>query len=349
MVTHTAHLNRIQPGAVGAEAPWGLIGRDAKMLRIAEVVEAVAPTDTTTLITGESGTGKSMLARAIHAASARRREPLVTFACGSIPETLLESELFGHVRGSFTGAVADRPGKLGAADGGTLFLDEIHAASPALQLKLLRVLQERCYEPVGSTRTLRADARFVLACNEPLEPLVESGRFREDLYYRIHIVTIDMPPLRERPEDITRLAEHFLEHHAARVGRIFVGFDASAAEAMRRHAWPGNVRELENAIERAVVLAPRPTITADDLPERVRGASSAGAASEASAEVWVPEDWTPQPLKQALLEPERQILLAALRACDWNRQATARALEIDRTTLYKKMRLHGLDGPDVET
>jgi DNA-binding NtrC family response regulator len=323
-----------------------LVGHDPRMHRVYELVEAVAPTRTTVLVNGESGTGKTMIARAIHEMSPRRDGPLVTFSCGAIPETLLESELFGHVRGAFTGADVDKPGKLRAAEGGTLFIDEINSATPALQLKLLRVLQEKTYEPVGSHETRTADVRFVLATNEPLDRLVKEGRFREDLYYRINVVAVELPPLRQRNGDVMALAHHFVNKFCDETGKVVTGIDAEAMEALVRYAWPGNVRELENAIERAVVLARHPVIKIEHLPDPIRFQSPDGQPGfrERRRGGWgPPRDWAPQALKKALREPEKQILLAALRHRHWNRQQTAADLGIDRTTLYKKIKEYGLE------
>lgn len=326
-----------------------LVGSDYRMQKVYDLIEAVAASKTTVLITGDSGTGKTMVARAIHTRSPRSGGPFITFACGAIPETLLESELFGHAKGAFTGADADKPGKLLAAHGGTLFIDEINSATPALQLKLLRVLQERQFEPVGSTQTISVDVRFILATNQPLLELVRAGSFREDLYYRINVVSILVPPLRDRAGDIPLLADHFLAKYCAEAGKTITGFTPEAAAALARYPWPGNVRELENAVERAVVLSRRPVIQLDDLPDAVRLGDQARASTpghgQARHNLYSPAldgGWRPMPLEQALREPEKQIILAALEANAWNRQETARQLNINRTTLYKKMRLFGL-------
>jgi len=328
------------------ESTFGLgnmVGGDHRMLKIAETVNAVANSRTTVLMTGESGVGKSMIASAIHQASNRQAQPYVELACGSIPETLLESELFGHVKGAFTGAHADKVGKFLAADGGTLFLDEINSASPAMQLKLLRVLQERKFEPVGSNETIEVDVRVILASNQPLEDLVASGEFRQDLYYRINVVKIEMPPLRERVSDIPTLAEHFLELQASELGRQFTGFTPEALDVLRRYEYPGNVRELSNIVERAAVLTRSQTIGVDDLPTHVLDRES-NPIQLTSA----PDDqpWIPMSLGDAMAEPERQIILKALAANDWNRQQTAEVLGINRTTLYKKMKQLGIDPQD---
>src|SRR5688572_25916216 len=247
-----------------------IVGHDYKMLKIFDLVGAVADSRTTVLMTGESGTGKSLVARAIHHRSPRRDKPFIEVSCGALPETLLESELFGHVKGAFTGAIADKPGRFLSADGGTLFLDEINSASPAMQVKLLRVLQERAFEPVGSSETRTVDVRVILATNAELSQLVAEQKFRQDLYYRINVVTIRLPGLRERLGDIPLMAGHFLRRFAQETGREVLGFTESAMACMQRYNWPGNVRELENAVERAVVLSRRPQIDVDDLPESVQ-------------------------------------------------------------------------------
>jgi DNA-binding NtrC family response regulator len=329
-----------------------IVGADPRMLRIYDLIGAVAPSKTTVLMTGESGTGKSMIAQSIHHLSPRKDKPFVQLSCGSIPETLLESELFGHIKGAFTGAHVDKVGRFLAADGGTIFLDEINSASPAMQLKLLRVLQERRFEPVGSTQTIEVDARVILATNKPLEDLVARGEFRQDLYYRINVVTIELPPLRERVSDIPLLAASFLEQQGASVGRTFAGFAPEAMEALRRYTYPGNVRELQNIIERAAVLSHTPTITVADLPPHVSGDAPnrliAGQGQlrlvGTEADTAATENWSPCALEDALREPEKRIILKALRANHWNRQKTADDLKINRTTLYKKMKVLGIEG-----
>jgi DNA-binding NtrC family response regulator len=309
------------------------------MLRMFELMESVADTKTTVLILGESGTGKTMTARALHQLSNRREKPFVEVACGALPETLLESELFGHVAGSFTGASHDKVGKFLQADGGTLFLDEIATASPALQVKLLRVLQDREFEPVGGNFTHKVDVRLVLATNVNLEDAVRQGRFREDLYYRINVITLTQPALRDRIGDIPLLAQHYMNYFCEQTGRKVSEIDDMAIHAMQNYNWPGNVRELVNVIERAVVLCRDGRITTGDLPEklfagqenRTTVAASLGNAS----------------LKAALTEPERQLIIHALESTGWNRQKTAKALGINRTTLYKKMKRYDIDFESV--
>ena len=318
-----------------------VVGHDHRMQKIFDLVEAVADSRTTVLMTGESGAGKSLLARAIHHRSARRDKPFVEVSCGALPETLLESELFGHVKGAFTGALADKPGRFMAADGGTIFLDEINSASPAMQVKLLRVLQERAFEPVGSTETRHVDTRVILASNVDLAKLVAEKQFRQDLYYRINVVTIRMPALRERPGDVALLAGHFLRRFNKEAGREILGFTEAALAAMQRYDWPGNIRELENAVERAVVLCRRPQVDVEDLPESIQVHVSHSMAAKS-----IPVDELydrPMPLTAALEGPERRIIEAALKRNAWNRQATAAELDINRTTLYKKMRKYRLD------
>ena len=320
-----------------------IIGRDPRMIKIYDLIQAVAPTNTTVLMTGESGTGKSLIAKAIHRHSAVLDGPFVEISCGSIPETLLESELFGHVKGAFTGAHADKIGKFLAADQGTLFLDEINSASAGMQLKLLRVLQERKFEPVGSTETVEVNVRVLLATNEPLEGLVREGVFRQDLYYRINVVSIELPPLRERVTDIPLLAEFFLEKYSREHDRRIAGFTAEALAALQEYEMPGNVRELENIVQRAVVLTRRGVIDVDDLPAQVINNQSWRFEEGKDSAVPAPLLWHGEPLTEAVEAQERLIILAALDANGWNRRQTADQLKINRTTLYKKIKHYGLD------
>ena len=331
LVAENRRLKQALSGRLSAD---NIIGQDYRMAKVFDLIDAVADSKTTVLITGESGVGKSLIARAIHAHSPRRGGPFVEVACGALPETLLESELFGHVRGAFTNALADKEGKFAAADGGTIFLDEIATASPQLQVKLLRVLQERAFEPVGSNKTLHVDARVVLATNHDLETEVQAGRFRNDLYYRINVVNIELPPLRERIGDIQLLAEHFLAKYSDAAARRPQGFLPETMAVMQRYSWPGNVRELENCVERAVVLSSQPFIGPDDLPPAIL---KDAASSEA-----VPVSVAGRTLEQTLAGSEKQSIMAALEANNGSRQATAAQLGIDRTTLFKKMKKHGL-------
>ncbi len=309
-----------------------IVGHDHRMRRVFDMVDSVADTKATVLITGESGTGKSLIARAIHRHSARRDKPFVEVACGALPETLLESELFGHVAGSFTGAIGDKIGKFKLADGGTIFLDEISTASPAMQVKLLRVLQELEFEPVGGTKTFKTDCRVILATNEDLSKAVAEGRFRQDLYYRVNVINIELPPLRERLSDIPLLARHFLEEVCQESGRKVTGFSDDALIALQRYRWTGNVRELQNVVERAVLLGKSDIVQVEDLPAQL--------AAEAPVSVHADPG---RNLKQAMTAPEKQIILEVLERNNWNRQATSEELGINRTTLYKKMKRLGLE------
>ncbi len=312
-----------------------ILSHDPRMLRIFDVIDSVADTKATILITGENGTGKSMIARAIHKRSRRASQPFVEIACGALPDNLLESELFGHVAGAFTGAQHAKVGKFLHADNGTIFLDEIGTATPALQIKLLRVLQEFQFEPVGGVETISVDTRVVLATNENLEKAVEQGKFRQDLFYRINVIHLELPALRERPADIPILVEHFLQRALKDVAKEIDGFSPTALEAMVNYAWPGNIRELENVVQRAVLLTKSKTIEIDMLPPALlRGtASNRSIASIA----------TGQTLRDALEGPERQIILEVLRANSFSRSVTADRLGINRTTLYKKMKRLGID------
>jgi DNA-binding NtrC family response regulator len=313
-----------------------MLGSHPSILQTLDLVDRIADTPATVLITGESGTGKSLLARVIHQASGRAGR-FVEVACGCLSESLLESELFGHVAGAFTGATVDREGKFLQADGGTIFLDEIATASPAMQVKLLRVLQDFEFEAVGGSRTHSIDTRVILATHEHLQGLVAQGTFRADLFWRINVVAVEMPPLRSRASDIPLLACHFLSRAVAKAGRRVEGFTAAASAALLRHGWPGNVRELEHAVERAVFLGRGPLIDIADLPPAVAIGWSAGGGDRTAV-------GHPQPsLKRAMAVPERQLILDALRRHGWRRDEAARALGINRTTLYKKAKRLGMD------
>jgi DNA-binding NtrC family response regulator len=312
-----------------------ILSHDPRMLRIFDVIDSVADTKASILITGENGTGKSMIARAIHRRSRRQSNPFVEVACGALPDNLLESELFGHVAGAFTGAQHTKVGKFQHADTGTIFLDEIGTASTALQIKLLRVLQEFQFEPLGGVDTISVDTRVVLATNENLEKAVDEGRFRQDLFYRINVIHLELPALRERPADIPILIEHFLQRTLKDVAKEIEGFSPAAMEAMVNYPWPGNIRELENVVQRAVLLTKSRVIEMDLLPPSVlRGTSGNRTTNTISLG---------QTLRDALEGPERQIILEVLRANSFSRSVTADRLGINRTTLYKKMKKLGID------
>jgi len=307
-----------------------LLGRDVKMQKVFNLIETVAGTEATVLIHGESGTGKTMVARCIHHNSPRRNAPLVEISCGALPENLLESELFGHVKGSFTGAVATKAGKFEAAKGGTVFLDEVDVLPLLLQVKLLRVLQDRKFEKVGSNETITADVRVIAAANQDLDALIKEGKFRRDLYYRLNVVPVFLPPLHERVGDIPVLAEHFMTKYADRNHRDVLGISQQAVERMCRYSWPGNVRELENAIERAIILSKGQHLTVEDFPDVLQDDTKANhdVVSVGS-------------LKDELEAAERRIVEAALKRNNANRQRTAAMLGINRTTLYHKMKKYG--------
>jgi len=309
-----------------------VVGQDPRMLKVFDMVESVADTKATVLLTGESGTGKSMIARAIHRHSSRSGKPFIEVACGALPENLLESELFGHVAGSFTGATGDKTGKFMQADGGTIFLDEIGTASPALQVKLLRVLQEFEFEQVGGDKTFKVDVRVILATNENLADSVSKGTFRQDLYYRINVINIELPSLSQRHSDVPLLAQSFLEELREDTNRTVNGFSDEALLALEAYHWPGNIRELQNVIERAVLLGKGDVIAVSDLPRDITGGPSIAMPRVGN-----------MTLKQALEEPERQIILDVLESNSWNRNATADSLGVNRTTLYKKMKKLGLE------
>jgi DNA-binding NtrC family response regulator len=328
------------PGLPAAPArpddPPGLVGDDPCLRQAIELAATIAPTRAPVLIVGARGTGKTLLARTLHSKSPRRDGPFVELSCAAMTESALEAELLG-VR---TAAGEERPGKLALAHGGTLVLEEVTALSPSLQYKLLRVLQDGEFEPVGSARPSHADVRLVLTTRDDLAPLVEQGTFRQDLYYRISVVSLKLPPLRHRGTDLQRLAEYFRARFSKEIGRDIVGFTPDALDWLRRHEWPGNVLELENVVERAVVHCRGPRIEPTHLALGLRPGPSPTARHAPPPRPHVPLGILP--LKEALEGPEKQLILQALEALNWNRQETARVLDINRTTLYKKMKKYGL-------
>jgi len=307
----------------------GLIASSAEMAQVLDLVGRVAPTDATVLIRGESGTGKEIIAKALHHASQRAEGRFVAINCGALPEPLLESEIFGHVKGAFTGAGSNKKGLFEEAHGGTLFLDEIGEMTPGLQVKLLRALQSGEVRPVGSTQVITVDARVVAATNRDLEPMIRQGSFREDLFYRLNVIPIVLPPLRDRREDIPLLAEHFLARFAQRQGRV-LRLSAGATERLLLYAWPGNVRELENAMERLAILARDEAIEPGDLPPHIGAGLALGTAPALAAE-------------QTLAEAERAHIIQILERYGGNHSRAAEALGIGRTTLWRKLKDYGIE------
>ena len=309
---------------------YGLVGRSRRIQEVIRTAEIVAATKSTVLITGETGTGKEMVARAIHYHSPQRDMPLIKVNCAAIPETLLESELFGHVRGAFTGATTSKRGKFALADGGTIFLDEIGTMSPALQAKLLRVVQEREFEPLGSERTQRVDVRVIAASNRDLRQMVAEGRFQEDLYYRLNVIPIHIPPLRERREDIPLLVDHFVAKHANRAGKRIDGLAPGVMEQLQAADWPGNVRELENTVERAVVLSPHRTIQQDAI--RILGVNPSGTSALPSTNLRQNLDWA-----------ERETVRRALDAAGGVKKDAAEAMGISQRALSYYLAKHRVE------
>jgi DNA-binding NtrC family response regulator len=336
---------------------FGAIVGDAPSLRVVlGRVEQVAQTSATVLLRGETGTGKELVARAIHINSARESKPFVKVNCAALASGVLESELFGHEKGAFTGAVSRRPGRFELADGGTLFLDEIGDVPAEIQVKLLRVLQEREFERVGGTETVKVDVRLISATHGDLERQIAVGQFREDLYYRLNVFPIHLPPLRERIGDIALLAEHFVQKYARSFGKTIRGLDAGAVAALNGYAWPGNVRELENVIERALILTRGPDVTAGDLelnkralpPSAVVGFANAGGAGAGSSQAFSPGEGaagrdSARPLNERLSEQERAEIVQAIDHSEGNIAHSARRLGINRSTLYYRMRKYGLE------
>jgi len=317
-----------------AEVRYQMVGHSAGLKSVREIIARVGPTNARVLITGENGTGKELVARAIHEASPRRAQPFVEVNCAAIPSELIESELFGHMKGSFTGAVTDRAGKFEQADGGTLFLDEIGDMSPSAQAKVLRVLQEGLVTRIGGAKAIQVDVRVLAATNKDLGEEIASGRFREDLYYRLNVVPIHVPALRDRREDVPVLVQHFTRQLAGGAGAAGKTIDTAALTRLQQRLWPGNVRELRNAVERLLILAPGRTITASDV-SRLLGE---GATSEVVEAVLTPLG-TFESFKQ---DAEKSFLAAKLKEHDWNVSETARALKMPRSNLYKKIERYGL-------
>jgi DNA-binding NtrC family response regulator len=344
-----------------------IISNTASMNAITSLIKRVAPTDSTILISGESGTGKELVARAIHYASLRSDQPFVAVNCGAFSETLLESELFGHVKGAFTNAIADRKGVFESADRGTLFLDEVGEMTQPMQVKLLRVLETRTFKPVGGSKDTRFDVRFITATNRNLLQMVAEGQFREDLYYRLNVIPIELPPLRERKDDVPLLAGHFLARFAKRMNKTVSGIDEQVKEKLMAYSWPGNIRELEHTIERAVALAREEKIMLADLAGPVLGSASNPRVSASVLSVpKVPTQPAPPPavvvsdaalqpsaalnvvlpaegidLEKHLLDQERAYILQALERCNWNLTETAKLLNMTfRSIRYRVAKLN---------
>ncbi|VAX32946.1 Nitrogen regulation protein NR(I), GlnG (=NtrC) [hydrothermal vent metagenome] len=322
----------------------GLIGSSPEMQRVYDLIEKIADTDSTVLITGESGTGKELIAKVIHYNSYRSGKNFVPLNCAAIPKDLLESELFGHEKGAFTGAINTRIGRFELASGGTLFLDEIGDLDPSLQVKLLRVLQEREFERIGSTKTIKVDVRILAATNRNLEERTREGKFREDLYYRLNVIPVHIPPLRDRKEDIPVLIEHFLKKHAKAKKRQNPRISKQLMDVLLRYKWPGNVRELENLIERLTILNPGQDVTMKDLPERFQ--TLAPATDKSQASVYSTEDLSLPPeginLNNIVDTIERKLISEALGKSNGVKSKAATLLGLNRTTLVEKMKKKGI-------
>lgn len=320
------------------------------MLKLFKLLERVAATHSTVLIQGESGTGKELIARAIHLTSPRKDQPLIPVNCGAIPEDLLESELFGHVKGAFTGAVYSRPGRFELANGGTLFLDEIGDMSPKLQVKMLRVLQEKVVEPVGSVKSVKVDVRVIAATHKNLEQEVAQGRFREDLFYRLNVVPLFIPPLRERADDLVALVEHFMEKCTRMRDRSPVTVGPEIMELFKMYRWPGNVRELENLIERLTILA-EGEVTLRDLPDKILDginqlpdtAKTSTLIPASAFAVHFGDEESAIDFNLEVEAFENQLILTALERTGWNKNKAARLLNLNRTTLVEKIKKKGFE------
>lgn len=304
-----------------------IISKNDRMLRNFAILPQIAESDSTLLINGATGTGKEFLARAVHNHSPRKKGPFIAVNCGALPDTLIESELFGYKAGAFTNARKDKPGRFATAQGGTIFLDEIGDISPAVQIRLLRVLQDRMYEPLGANHPVETNARVIAATHRNLKELVEKGQFREDLYYRINVIQVSLPPLRERKEDIPLLVEHFINHFNATKGKQVLGMAENAMAALMFHDWPGNIRELENAIEHAFVLCAEALIRPAHFPESIQP----------------PRHPSELPEGMALVDIEKMAILKALERNQWKKMATARELGIDKNTLRRKLKRFSIE------
>lgn len=326
-----------------------IIGESKKMKKVFSLVNKICDTDTTVLVHGESGTGKELIAQALHYEGCRRNGPFVPVNCGAIPGELLESELFGHEKGAFTHAIRTRVGRFELADSGTVFLDEISEMSPMLQVKLLRVLQERQFERVGGTKTIKSDFRVIAATNRDLEEEVKQGRFREDLYYRLNVIPVEVPPLRERFSDVPLLVNHFVKKFNRSKSKTIKGITDETLNPLLRYPWPGNVRELENVVERMVILALEDMITKEDLPERFL---EVGTDEEGAMQIDEHMDEIPLQgfvLSEVVADFEKNIICQALGQTDWVKNRAAKLLNVNRTTLLEKMKRFNLVKPTAST
>jgi len=336
-------------GSADAREVWrntyapGFLGTHPELLQVFAVLESVADTDCTVSVSGETGTGKELVARALHNASNRRNKPFVTVNCAAIPDNLLESELFGHARGAFTGALQARQGRFTQADRGTIFLDEIGEMPLALQAKLLRVLQEREVTPLGESRSHRVDVRVVAATNKDLEEMAESGKFREDLLYRLNVIPVHLPPLRERRGDVQVLVEHFIERTNQRRSRTVAGIEPEAMDALANYEWPGNVRQLENTMERMVLLRSTGMLTMDDVPAKIREARRTALAGN-MGDPQLPAEGID--LRDAVEQFENALIRQALERTGWNKNRAATILQMNRTTLVEKLKKKGWEDAD---
>lgn len=308
---------------------YDIISKNSEMLKVFDILPTIAESDSTVLIEGESGTGKELVAQAIHSLSSRKEQPMVAVNCGALPDNLLESELFGYKAGAFTDARKDKPGRFARAEGGTIFLDEIADVSPALQARLLRVIQERTYEPLGANDPVKADVRVIAASNRNLEKLVKAGKFREDLYYRVNVIRVKLPPLRDRKEDIPLLINHFIRRFSKLKKKLVSDISPDALAILMGHDFPGNIRELENVIEHATVLCRDTVINVNDLPENLR-----------------PDERHEVPHSASLEDLEVVYITEALRRNNWSRMKTAAELGMHKTTLWRKMNKLGITPPE---
>jgi len=340
--TLASHDATVVAGPAIASAPsgtrFGLIGSSDPIKALYAMIDRVADTPTTVLITGESGTGKELVARALHEHSSRKNDAFIKVNCAAIPQNLMESELFGHMKGAFTGATGDKPGRFELANGGTLFLDEIGEIPLDMQVKLLRVLQESEFEPVGGVKTLRVDVLLVAATNRDLKREIAERNFRDDLYYRLNVVPLDLPPLRKRPSDIPELADFFVDKFNKRLNKSVAGVDPAALAQLKAHSWPGNVRELENVIERAVLFADGERITEADLPTELLGGAGAGVPLASDEQLQLSGEGLKAQVKAATSRLERELILRALKETSGNVTHAARLLKISRKGLQLKMK-----------